>query len=502
MKAARFVFIIFVYTDRRSDLVYLFEMMGKRIAYDSECSSIYDLDVLAFRVLEIYRDLDGARPGADEIRALSIDVGCEPAEIEEICDSFDDLIEDKALFAPVVQADYSMLYPDGPIIKAMCLHICHDCNMRCKYCFAGTGDYGTHKRSMLSLETGKKAVDFLIAASGKRHHLDIDFFGGEPLLNWPVVVNLTHYCEASGKKSGKDIRITITTNALLLDKDKSDFINQHMKNCVLSIDGRPKIHNRMRPGINGKPTYEPITGNIRRFIEQRESKDAAFHEYYVRGTFTRNNLDFTSDVQHLSEVLSARHISMEPVVSAPNTGYDLREEDVEAIEKEYERLACYVDEKKKSDLPVHFFHFRMDFEGGPCVYKRLKGCGVGAEYVAVTPEGDIYPCHQFVGEEAFRMGNVRNMDEITDLEGQMLAGKTTNDFLNKDVRRVFFDRLMPNRPECKRCFARYHCGGGCAANRYYSTGSLDEEYKIGCKLTRKRLECSIWLACMKQAGEM
>ncbi|MBN1892487.1 MAG: thioether cross-link-forming SCIFF peptide maturase [Clostridiales bacterium] len=483
-------------------MVHLFEMTGKKIAYDSECSSIYSLDDLSYDVLNMYNDSHGQKPPVFDLDRLVEKSGYDRAEVEEICDSFDELIRQEALFAPTVFADYTRLYPDGPIIKAMCLHICHDCNMRCKYCFAGTGDYGTHKRSMLSLETGKKAVDFLIAASGNRHHLDIDFFGGEPLMNWPVVVDLAHYCEEAGKKSGKDIRITITTNALLLDQEKSDFINWHMKNCVLSIDGRPEVHNHMRPGIGGRPTYEPISRNIRRFVKLRENEDSLFHEYYVRGTYTRNNLDFTEDVKHLAEALHAQHLSMEPVVSAPNTGYDIRGEDVEAIEKEYERLAQYLHGTRKTERPIHFFHFRMDFEGGPCVYKRLKGCGVGSEYIAVTPEGDIYPCHQFVGEERFLMGNVTDMDKIVDAEGQILKGKSTDDLLDKDVRQIFFDRLMPNRQECKECFARYHCGGGCAANRYYATGSLDEEYEIGCKLVRKRLECSLWLACVKQENEM
>jgi uncharacterized protein len=258
----------------------------------------------------------------------------------------------------------------------------------------------------------------------------------------------------------------------------------------------------MRPGIGGIPTYQPVSENIRQFIVSREKDDSAYHEYYVRGTFTRNNLDFSSDVSHIAEKLHARHISMEPVVSRPGTGYDLRLDDLKTIEKEYERLAEYVQDTRSTERPVHFFHFRMDFDGGPCVYKRLKGCGVGSEYVAVTPEGDIYPCHQFVGEEAFKMGNVANIDIITDAQGFFLEGKTAEDILDPGVRKMFFDRLMPDRPKCKECFARYHCGGGCAANRYYSTGSLDDEYEIGCKLIRKRLECSIWLACMKHKSEI
>ena len=483
-------------------MVHLFELMDRKIAYDSECSAIYALDDLSFRVLTLYVDNDGRKPESGLLAEFCLETRCDPAEIDEICDSFDELVRKEMLFAPAVTADYPLLYPEGPVIKAMCLHICHDCNMRCRYCFAGTGDYGTHHRTMLSVETGIKAVDFLIAASGQRHHLDIDFFGGEPLLNWPVVVQVAEYCEEAGKRTGKDIRITITTNAMLLDPQKTEYINSHMKNCVLSLDGRPETHDRMRPGIGGKPTYHPVSENIRQFIISREKDDSAYHEYYVRGTFTRNNLDFSLDVRHIAEKLNARHISMEPVVSRPGTGYDLRTDDLKTIEKEYERLAEYVQDTRSTERPVHFFHFRMDFDGGPCVYKRMKGCGVGSEYIAVTPEGDIYPCHQFVGEEAFRMGNVENIEKITDAQGCFLEGKTAEDILDPGVRKMFFDRLIPDRPECKECFARYHCGGGCAANRYFSTGSLDEEYEIGCKLMKKRLECSIWLACMKHESEV
>ncbi|NLW89604.1 MAG: thioether cross-link-forming SCIFF peptide maturase [Clostridiaceae bacterium] len=483
-------------------MVHLFELMGKKLAYDSECSSIYSLDELSYRILVLYREANGLRPCDEKIGQVCESIQADRKEGIEICDSFDELIDREALFAPKIKAGLSVLYPDSPKIKAMCLHICHDCNMRCRYCFAGTGDYGTHHRSMLSVSTGKKAIDFLIAASGDRHHLDIDFFGGEPLMNWNVVRELTQYCEMKGEISGKDIRLTITTNALLLDKEKTDFINEHMKNCVLSIDGRPEVHNRMRPGIGGKPTYQPISENIRRFIKARESEPTHHKEYYVRGTFTRLNTDFSEDVRHIAQELGARHVSMEPVVSAPGTGYEIRTQDLEAIKTEYERLAEYIDQTRLDGRPIHFFHFHMDFEGGPCVYKRLKGCGVGSEYCAVTPEGDIYPCHQFVGEKNFLMGNVSDLDKITDDNGDLLTGHSVENILDPNVRKIFSDRLLPNRPECEICFARYHCGGGCAANRYFSTGSLDKEYEIGCSLIRKRLECSIWLACVKSEREV
>lgn len=474
-------------------MVHLFEMHGKHIAYDSESCSIHELDTESAAVLRLYIQAGGIGPSEAELTCLSEKLDLEITEISEICDDFDTMINSGALFASGAPVEFSRLYPDVPRIKAMCLHICHDCNLRCTYCFAGTGDYGTGHRAMLSAETGRQAIDFLIAASGNRHHLDVDFFGGEPLMNWPVVVELTHYCEEAGARAGKDIRLTITTNALLLDDEKTAFINRHMKNCVLSIDGRPEIHNLMRPSPGGKPSYEPISKRIKTFVKARTSEDCLNPEHYVRATFTRNNLDFSEDVKHIADELLARHISVEPVVGVDGCGYEIRTEDIPEIEKEYEKLALFLSERRKEGNPVNFFHFNMDAATGPCVYKRLKGCGVGAEYCAVTPEGDIYPCHQFVGEEKFRMGNVNRLSEIIDESGQLLSGKSATDILDPEVRRIFLDRLMPNREECINCFARYHCGGGCAANRYFSTGSLDEEYQIGCRLARKRLECSIWL---------
>lgn len=475
-------------------MVHSFEMLGKYIAYDSESCAIHQLDNMAYDVLNEYISLGGLRPAADILTKLGQDRKYNQAEINAICDEYDQLIISGDLFAPEVVADYHLLYPDEPRIKAMCLHICHDCNMRCRYCFAGTGDYGTGHRSMLSVETGKRAVDFLIAASGNRYHLDIDFFGGEPLMNWPVVKEMTYYCQEAGKRAGKDIRLTITTNALLLDEEKTRFINEHMKNCVLSIDGRPEVHNYMRPGIGGKPTYKPVSDRIRTFLLARTAEDCPNKEHYVRATFTKHNLDFSKDVEHIARELNARHVSVEPVVAPDGCGYEISLDDLPAIEKEYENLAEYLDHSRKIHDPVQFFHFIMDMKGGPCVYKRLKGCGVGAEYCAVTPEGDIYPCHQFVGEEEFLMGNVMKMDEITDSSGKMLPNKSVDDILDSTKRQMFFDRLMPNAKTCQTCFARYHCGGGCMANRYHATGSLDEEYEIGCRLSKKRLECTLWLA--------
>lgn len=475
-------------------MVHAFFMIDRHIVYDSDSGAYFELDSISYDVINLYINANGQRPSMELLNVLCESHQTTLSELEDICNDFDSIISEGTLFAEPLVYDYQHLYPDQPKIKAMCLHICHDCNLRCTYCFAGTGDYGTGHRLMLSSETGKAAIDFLIAASGNRRHLDIDFFGGEPLMNWPVVVDLTLYCNEQGPKHGKEIRLTITTNALLLDEEKTAFINQHMKNCVLSIDGRPEVHNRMRPGIGGKPSYEPISKRIKSFVEARQSEDSAFYEHYVRATFTRHNLDFSNDVVHMSEVLEANQISVEPVVAPADCDYSINESHLPKIFDEYEKLAAYLHKRRKTGKPVNFFHFNMDMSNGPCVYKRLKGCGVGAEYCAVTPEGDIYPCHQFVGEEQFKMGNVSSIYSILDENKKLLEGKDATDILDKETLQIFYDRLMPNRESCKTCFARYHCGGGCAANRFFSTGSLDEEYKVGCELAKKRLECSIWLS--------
>jgi len=479
-------------------LVHAFEMKGKYIAYDSESCALHELDAMAYDVLLAYIAKDGKVPDLSDFEKLAAEKGYDLAGILECTEDINALIKEDGLFSAAREVSFTSLYPEAPTIKAMCLHICHDCNLRCRYCFAGTGDFGTGKRSMLDLETGKQAIDFLIAGSGGRHHLDVDFFGGEPLMNWQVVVDLTHYCKAKSKESGKDIRLTITTNALLLDEEKTKFINQHMKNCVLSIDGRPEVHDYMRPGIGGKGSYDAVSGRIKAFLEARTADDAVYSEHYVRGTYTQSNLDFSKDVMHMADALGARQISVEPVVAEDGAGYEIRMEDLPQIEKEYEDLAEYILETRKTDDPVHFFHFIMDMKGGPCVYKRLKGCGVGAEYCAVTPDGDIYPCHQFAGDTAYRMGNVRDFAALLDDKGRLLPGKKAEDILIPEVRKIFIDRLMPSKTACKSCFARYTCGGGCAANSLHATGSLDGIYEVGCRLAQKRLECSLWLAVAQE----
>lgn len=482
-------------------MVHIFSMKGRYIAYDSESCALHELDKVAFDVLSLYVDENGSTPPEKDLLALCEKKGYSREDVVSCAEDIDELRETGDLFAPEQKVLFSSLYPEEPLIKAMCLHICHDCNLRCRYCFAGTGDFGSGHRSMLSSSTGKKAVDFLIAASGKRKHLDIDFFGGEPLMNWPVVEELTYYCEKRGRETGKEIRLTITTNCVLLDEEKTDFINKHMKNCVLSIDGRPEVTNRMRPTTGGQNSYPIIAKRIRSFLEKRTSGDSPNYEHYLRGTYTRENLDFSRDVKHMAQELGARHISVEPVVAKDGDGYEIRLEDIDAIEKEYELLAEYIWERKKDGNPVQFFHFVIDHSEGPCLFKRLKGCGVGAEYCAVTPEGDIYPCHQFAGMPEFRMGNVNDLDNVLDAKGDSLPGRAVTNILSPKVREIFLDRLMPDKPECKTCFARYHCGGGCPANAYNATGDLDGIYEVGCRLARKRLECSLWIQVMESKDE-
>jgi uncharacterized protein len=450
-------------------LIHLFEINGDRLAFDPQSGALHLVDETAYRVLEAYNQQDGIRPDPTTLDGLTAAYG---DEVHACADEVDALIQNRLLFIPPEpMPPLSALYPDGPRIKSMCLHVAHDCNLRCRYCFAGTGDFGTGSRVRMDLETGKKAVEFLIAASGDRTNLDIDFFGGEPLLNWPVVVALTEYCELRAGETGKHIRLTITTNATLLDDDKTRFINAHMKNCVLSMDGCPDTHDRMRPDAGGKGSYETVSERIRSFIRERGDR-----EHYVRGTFTRHNLDFGRDVMHIAS-LGAKYLSMEPVVAPDGCGYELRVEDLPQIRAEYDKLAADYLEARASGRWFSLFHFMIDLDGGPCSYKRLKGCGAGCEYVAVTPEGDIYPCHQFVGETDFIMGNVNEMPVR----------------LDEAVQARFSRLLVPQKPACATCWARNYCSGGCAANAWHASGNIEGTYEVGCELQKKRVECALWI---------
>lgn len=390
-------------------------------------------------------------------------------EIKEAINDIKELVEDEALFTKDIYEDYIMDFKKRKtVVKALCLHIAHDCNLACKYCFAEEGEYHG-KRDIMSYEVGKQALDFLIANSGNRKNLEVDFFGGEPLMNWQVVKDLVIYGREQEKIHDKKFRFTLTTNGVLLNDEIIEFANKEMSNIVLSVDGRKEIHNYMRPFRNGKGSYDLI---IPKFIKTAESRNQT--NYYVRGTFTHHNLDFSKDVLHLAD-LGFKQISVEPVVAEDKEEYAIKKEDIPQIFEEYDKLAKEIIQREKDGKGFNFFHFMIDLEGGPCVAKRLSGCGSGTEYLAVTPWGDLYPCHQFVGEEEFLMGNV--------YEGVK----------NTKIRDEFKLCNVYAKDKCKNCFAKFYCSGGCAANSHKFHGSITDAYDIGCELQKKRIECAIMI---------
>ena len=394
-----------------------------------------------------------------------------PAEdIGEAIDEINELKEEGLLFTEDVYEQYVTDFKSRKtVVKALCLHVAHDCNLGCLYCFAEEGEYHG-RRAIMSYEVGKKALDFLIENSGNRRNLEVDFFGGEPLMNWDVVKQLVAYGRSREKECNKNFRFTLTTNGMLLTDEVMDFLNREMANVVLSIDGRKEVNDRMRPTRNKKgSSYDIIMPKFKKFAEKRGSKS-----YYVRGTFTRYNLDFSKDVLHLADE-GFDQISVEPVVAPPSADYAIREEDLPKILSEYDELAKEFIRRKKEGRGFNFFHFMIDLTQGPCVAKRLSGCGSGTEYLAVTPWGDLYPCHQFVGQEEFLLGNVD-------------TGVT-----NTKVRDEFKLCNVYAKEKCRNCFARFYCSGGCAANSYNFHGSITDAYDIGCEMQKKRIECAIMI---------
>ena len=391
-------------------------------------------------------------------------------EIRESCAEIRELIEQGTLFTEDDYEPYIDSFSDRPtVVKALCLHIAHDCNLTCKYCFAEEGEYHGGHRELMSLEVGKKALDFLVANSGGRRNLEVDFFGGEPTMNWEVVKELVHYGRELEKTHDKNFRFTLTTNGVLLNEEIEEFCNREMSNVVLSIDGRKEVNDKMRPTRNGMGSYDLILPKFQKFAKSRGEKS-----YYVRGTYTHFNPDFAEDVLHLADQ-GFDQISVEPVVAEPTCDYALTEDDLPKLLSEYDRLADEMIKRKKDGKGFNFFHFMIDLEGGPCVAKRLSGCGSGTEYLAVTPWGDLYPCHQFVGNEAFCMGNVDEGVKRTDLVDEF---KALNVYAKED---------------CRDCFARFYCSGGCAANSWNFHGTISGTYQLGCELQKKRVECAIML---------
>ena len=388
-------------------------------------------------------------------------------EIEETYEEIYELYKAGQLFSEDDYEQFRDMMVSSPI-KAMCLHIAHDCNLRCKYCFASTGDFGAGRR-LMPLEVGKKAIDFLIANSGERHNLELDFFGGEPLMNFDVVKEVVKYARGLEKIHNKRFRFTVTTNGMLLDDDKIDFINKEMSNVVLSIDGIKEVNDRIRTRVDGSGCYDSILPKFKRLVEKR-----GHDQYYVRGTFTKYNLDFAEDVLHFYHE-GFDQISIEPVVTDASNDYAITEADLPAVFAEYERLAKIIIEHKKSGKSFNFFHFMIDLDQGPCAIKRLRGCGCGNEYVAVTPDGDIYPCHQFVGMEEWKMGTVD-----TGIE-------------DKKRKENFAKANIYGKQECRDCWAKFYCSGGCNANNFQYAGDILKPYHLSCEMEKKRLECAIMI---------
>ena len=391
---------------------------------------------------------------------------------DEVREAYSELAELKKagqLFAQDDYIDVSKYIPVGAPVKALCLHVAHDCNLRCKYCFASTGDFGQGRKIMPS-EIAKKAIDFVIARSGKRHNIEVDFFGGEPLMAWDTVVQTVDYARSLEEKFDKKFRFTITTNGLLLDEDKRAYINENMDNVVLSLDGRPGVNDEFRKTVSGAGSYDVIVPKFKALVDARDPKK----DYYARGTFTSHNLDFADDVVHIADAGFDR-LSVEPVTAECGCGYDLTEADLPKIEAEYDRLTEIMLERRKAGKPFSFFHFMVDLDQGPCVVKRLRGCGAGYEYVAVTPDGDIYPCHQFVGKDEFKQGSV--LDQSFDM----------------DIAAKFAGMNIYTRPKCQKCWAKFYCSGGCSAANYNMNHDMNDSYDLGCEMERKRLECAIYL---------
>ena len=447
-------------------MVHQYKLNGYNIVLDTCSGSVHTVDEVAYDIIALYKDKT-----ADEI-------------VKEITEKYNDITEEDVrlcledvkyleengkLFTPDTYEGMAFDFKNrNTVIKALCLHVAHTCNLNCEYCFASQGKYHG-ERALMSFEVGKRALDFLIENSGTRRNLEVDFFGGEPLMNWDVVKELVSYARVQEKIHNKNFRFTLTTNGILIDDDVIDFSNREMSNVVLSLDGRKDVHDRLRVDYMGRGSYDTIVPKFQEFVKRRGNKN-----YYMRGTFTHKNVDFTNDIFHMAD-LGFTELSMEPVVCSPEDASALTQEDLPILYEQYEILAKEMIKRKKEGRPFTFYHYMLDLKHGPCIYKRISGCGSGTEYMAVTPTGDLYPCHQFVGDTKYLLGNI--YDGVT----------------NKEIQNEFKLCNAYARPECNDCWAKLYCSGGCAANSYHASGKITGIYEYGCELFKKRIECAVMI---------
>lgn len=450
-------------------MIHAYKMNGYNIILDQNSGCVHSVDDVAYDIITMYED-----KSKDEIKAFILDKYKDKEDVNEeeidFCfNDIDELIKDGRLFAKDTFEDVAKEFKKRQgVVKAICLHVAHDCNLACKYCFAGKGEYDGPK-GLMSFETGKRALDFLIEQSGTRKNLEVDFFGGEPLMNWEVCKKLVEYGREQEKIHNKNFRFTLTTNGLLINDDVIEFCNREMGNVVLSLDGRKSTNDAMRVSRNGSGSYDLIIDKFKKFADSRNQEN-----YYMRGTYTHNNLDFSKDIIHMAD-MGFKELSIEPVVCSPDEPYALKDSDLPILKEQYQILADEMLKRYRKGNGFTFYHYMIDLDAGPCIVKRVSGCGVGTEYLAVTPNGELYPCHQFVGDEKFLLGNI--WDGIT----------------NKQVLEQFENCNVYSHKECKDCFAKLYCSGGCAANAYHTTGSVNGIYEFGCELHRKRIECAIML---------
>ncbi len=449
-------------------MVHQYKLNGYNIVLDTCSGSVHVVDEVAYDIIAMYKD-----KSADEIVKYIIDTyKDEQITEQDVLDCIEDvktLEENGKLYTPDTYEGMAFDFKNrNTVIKALCLHVAHTCNLNCEYCFASQGKYHG-ERALMSFEVGKRALDFLIENSGTRRNLEVDFFGGEPLMNWDVVKELVSYARVQEKIHNKNFRFTLTTNGMLIDDDVIEFSNREMSNVVLSLDGRKDVHDRLRVDYMGRGSYDTIVPKFQEFVKRRGGKN-----YYMRGTFTHNNVDFTNDIFHMAN-LGFTELSMEPVVCSPEDASALTQEDLPILFEQYEILAKEMIKRKKNGNGFTFYHYMLDLTHGPCIYKRISGCGSGTEYMAVTPTGDLYPCHQFVGDTKYLLGNI--WDGVT----------------NKEIQNEFKLCNAYARPECNDCWAKLYCSGGCAANSYHASGKITGIYEYGCELFKKRIECAVMI---------